>query len=320
MCPANNFFHTFLHYTVEVLPWLALGFLLSGIIHVFVPSGFINRHLGGKGFLPVFKVTIIGMFLPVCCIGSLPIAVTLRKQGVSIGTVLAFIVATPATSISALLVCYALLGFYFTLAIFFSSLVLGLSLGLTANAIGIKAEIKDKPTKEKCPHCKADNEENEDQEKPDIHLTTKDCSESNTRSIFYPKAIEALKYGFWKMPKDLLPEIIAGLFIAALIASFSPVGDFVKEHLSGSIGYLFSLVLGLVMYVCSTASVPMVDAFIRQGLLQGAGLVMLLVGPVTSLSTIFTIRKHFGNYVLLLYILFISVVSLLFGFIFDFIV
>jgi uncharacterized membrane protein YraQ (UPF0718 family) len=63
---------------------------------------------------------------------------------------------------------------------------------------------------------------------------------------------------------------------------FTPVGKFVGGRFGGGLGYLFSLVFGLVMYICSTASVPLVDAFISQGMNIGAGMVLLLVGTVTS--------------------------------------
>jgi uncharacterized membrane protein YraQ (UPF0718 family) len=37
----------FKEYLIEILPVLAIGFLLSGLIHEFVPSGWTERHLGG---------------------------------------------------------------------------------------------------------------------------------------------------------------------------------------------------------------------------------------------------------------------------------
>ena len=40
-----------LHYTIEVLPSLAAGFLISGIVHEFVPTGLVEKHPGGKGII-----------------------------------------------------------------------------------------------------------------------------------------------------------------------------------------------------------------------------------------------------------------------------
>jgi len=108
-----------------------------------------------------------------------------------------------------------------------------------------------------------------------------------------------------------------GLVLAALVSSVYPVGRFVGTYLSGRLGYLFSLVLGIMMYICSTASVPLVNALMSQGLNTGAGMVLLIVGPLTSWSTILVIRKNFGTKVLSYYLVLISTMSLSAGYLFS---
>ena len=125
----TQFFIVFKDYLIEVLPFLAIGFFLSGLIHEFVPTGWVERHLGGKGIKPLLYSTLVGTALPICCIGSLPVAVSLHEKGARLGPVLAFLVATPATSVTALLVCYALLGIKFTAFIFFAVILMGLIIG-----------------------------------------------------------------------------------------------------------------------------------------------------------------------------------------------
>jgi uncharacterized protein len=92
----------------------------------------------------------------------------------------------------------------------------------------------------------------------------------------------------------------------------------IRHNLTGLFGYAFALIFSLVMYICSTATVPLVDAFIRQGLSPGAGMVILLIGPVTSYGTILVLRKEFGMKILLIYLGFISLSSLFLGYIFNF--
>jgi len=104
-----EFFTTFKEYLVEVLPFMIIGFALSGLIHEFIPTRLVERHLGGKGIKPILYSTLVGTLLPVCCIGSLPIALSLHQKGARLGPVLAFLVATPATSITAILVCSGLI-------------------------------------------------------------------------------------------------------------------------------------------------------------------------------------------------------------------
>jgi hypothetical protein len=71
------------------------------------------------------------------------------------------------------------------------------------------------------------------------------------------------------------------------------------------------------MYICSTASVPLVHAFVSQGMNVGAGMVLLLVGPITSWGTILVLRKEFGGRILAVYLAVVFVMSLVLGYCFS---
>jgi hypothetical protein len=111
-----------------------------------------------------------------------------------------------------------------------------------------------------------------------------------------------LKFAFVDMVKEIGPELLLGLALAALVSAIAPVGEFIGRHFGGIFGYLFALCFGLVMYICSTASVPFVHAFVSQGMNIGAGMVLLIVGPITSWGTILVLRKEFGIKILLIYL------------------
>jgi len=285
------------HYAVEVLPSLAAGFFISGIINEFVPTAIINRYLGKKGIMPIIYTTIAGIILPVCCIGSLPVAVGLRKKGVALGPVLAFLVATPATSVTAVIVTWRLLGLGFTLYLCSTVIVMGLILGLIGNTI--KAG-KMRVDADICPNCATGVGEHNHEVK---------TLPARIRSIFV--------YSFIEQPREMGLEIAVGLLLAAAVASVTPIQNIVRNHLAGGLGYIFSLIFGMVMYICSTASVPMVDAFVTSGMNTGAGLVLLLVGPITSYGTILVLKKEFGAKVLALYLFVIVVVSLTAGYLYT---
>jgi len=302
---------------------------LSGLIHEFVPAGWVERHLGGKGIKPLLYSTFVGTILPICCIGSLPVAVSLHRKGARLGAVLAFLVATPATSITALLVCYGLLGIKFTAFIFFAVIIMGLVMGFIGNLIrvkpkasasqntqlatdpvcgmnveigkAVKTEYKGEVYYFCCPHCQQAFETS-----PEEYLGAQSTNIAHRlRHVF--------QYGFVDMVKEIGPELLLGLVLAALVAAITPVGKFVGDYFGGGLGYLFSLVFGLMMYICSTASVPLVHAFISQGMNIGAGMVLLIAGPVTSWGTILVLRKEFGGKTLAVYLLVISTMALVLG-------
>ncbi len=291
----THFVHVFLHYLYEIIPALAIGFFISGMVHELIPEDKVLKYLGSGGVAPVFYSTLIGTLLPVCCWGSLPIAVSFYKKGAKLGPVLAFLVATPATSISALLVAYSVLGIKFAVYIFFAVIIMGITIGLIGNRI--KYTPKSISEKTACPHCETNPEH--------IHSHKKNLKE---------RIVSALKYAYIELPKEIGLELIIGILLAAGVATFVPVGKLIKAFLGGWIGYAFSIVFGIVMYICSTATVPLVDSLMRQGMNPGAGMTLLLIGPVTSYGTILVLRKEYGAKILAIFVTTLVLISLLLGF------
>lgn len=292
-----NFFYSLKHYLIEILPALAVGFFLSGLIHEFIPEKWVGRTLGRGGVVSIFYATIIGAILPICCWGSLPLAISFHKKGSRLGPVLAFLVATPATSVSALLVSFKLLGIKFVIFESFSVIAMGMILGLIGNMFVVPKRAR---AEEICSHCNKTGKH--------AHVFT-----------FTGRIKSSLKFAFYDLPKEIGLEIFIGVILAAAVSSIMPIGVWIKQNLTGVLGYFFALAFSLVMYICSTATVPLVDAFIRQGLGSGAGMVILLAGPVTSYGTILVLRKEFGLRVLVIYVGFLSLSSLVLGYIFSFI-
>lgn len=295
-----NFIHIFLHYLWEVIPALAIGFLISGLVHELIPEDKVLKYLGSGGIAPIFYSTLIGALLPVCCWGSLPIAVSFYKKGAKLGPVLAFLVATPATSVSAFLVAWSVLGLKFAIYIFLAVIVMGVAVGLIGNRIKyIPREI---PGKISCPHCELNPEH----------------ASMHTKKPFKEKCVSALKYAYIELPKEIGVELFIGLILAAAVATFMPVGRLIKLYLGGWFGYAFAIIFGVLMYLCSTASVPLIDSLIRQGMNAGAGMTLLLIGPITSYGTILVLRKEYGMKVLVIFLLSLIIISLILGVGFQF--
>jgi len=291
----EHFIHIFLHYLREVVPALAIGFFISGLVHELIPEDAVLKYLGSGGIRPILYSTLIGTLLPVCCWGSLPIAVSFYKKGARLGPVLAFLVATPATSVSALLVAYSVLGLKFAIYIFFAVIAMGVVTGLIGNTIKYAPR---KPESEiSCPHCEINPEH--------AHLHKKKTAAGKLKS--------ALKYAYIELPKEIGMELFIGLILAAAVATFVPIGRLIKIYLGGWLGYVFAVVFGILMYLCSTASVPLVDSLIRQGMGSGAGMTLLLLGPVTSYGTILVLRKEYGLKVLTIFLASLILLSLILG-------
>jgi len=297
-----EFLRIYWQYCQEIWLTIAIGFLLSGIFYICIPGHFVDKYLGKKGMKPIFLASIVGIILPVCCIGALPIAITLKRKGASLGSVLAFLVATPATSITALIVCWRLLGWSFTIAIFLAAIFMALLMGLVTSGIAFQQKSKDQKMSGDEACCQTSQEPHEN-----VKIIHKKTSPVKA----------ALSYAFITLPKEMGLEILLGIAFASFIVVFDPLQHFIRDYLTGLLGYGAVVVVGLFSYVCSTASVPMADALITSGMSQGQALCYLLVGPITSYGTILVIRKDFGMHVITVYLTIICVVSLFCGITFD---
>ncbi|MFH1594298.1 MAG: permease [Candidatus Omnitrophota bacterium] len=295
----TDFIHTLKYYLIEIIPALGIGFFLSGLVHEFIPSHWINRHLGGRGMKGILYSTLIGTLMPVCCWGSLPIAMSFYMRGASLGPVLAILIATPATSINAIIVTGKFFGLKLAAFLFFSVISIGVTAGIVGNMIKVKRrELPDESCE--CPTCETD----EGKSKPQKRGLSQ-------------RLLSVLKFAYIDMPKRIGVETAIGLLLAAFISTVTPVGYLVKNYLAGSAGYIFSVIFGLAMYMCATMGVPLVYAFVKQGLAIGPGFTLLLIGPITSYGTILVLKKEFGMKILGIYLSLICVTSVLLGYVYS---
>ena len=127
----------FAHVFAMMAPWLVFGFLMAGIIAVWIPRSWVNRMMGGSsGFGGILRAVAIGVPLPVCSCGVLPIAAGLRKHGAGKGPTAALLVSTPQTGIDSILATYALMGPVFAVARPVAAALTGIVGGVVVSAVG----------------------------------------------------------------------------------------------------------------------------------------------------------------------------------------
>ena len=105
------FIESFISLFVEMAPYLLLGFLLAGVLHVWVPKSFYLPKISKPNFKSVLWATLFGIPLPICSCGVIPTAIALRKEGASRGATVSFLISTPSTGADSILATYSIMGF-----------------------------------------------------------------------------------------------------------------------------------------------------------------------------------------------------------------
>jgi uncharacterized membrane protein YraQ (UPF0718 family) len=124
-------------------------------------------------------------------------------------------------------------------------------------------------------------------------------------------------HGFVTLPRDIGKPLLIGLAIAAALSEALPE-NFLADTLGTGIGaMLIMMAVGIPLYVCATASVPVAAALILQGITPGAALVFLITGPATNAAGLAVLWKTLGRRTAIVYLVTVAVCALAAGLLFD---
>jgi uncharacterized membrane protein YraQ (UPF0718 family) len=303
-------------------PYLLFGFFVAGLLSVFVSQKLVERHLGGRGFLPVLKATLLGIPLPLCSCGVIPVAMSLHKHGASKGSTVSFLLSTPQTGVDSILVTYSLLGPVFAIFRPLAALVTGLVGGMLVNLFGQEVGRASPLAKDsRAEDLGASNPQSEIRnpklEGSQSAQNTEPCCCCHHAVTPMRKLLDGMKYGFVSLPRDIGKPLLVGLAIAALISLIVPNDFFAARLGRGLPAMLVMMLIGIPLYVCASASVPVAAAMILKGLSPGAALVFLITGPGTNAAGLATIWNTLGRRTAILYLLTVAGCALAAGILLD---
>lgn len=93
----------------------------------------VKQQLGTKSPLALLKVTLLGMLLPICDCGTVPIGISLYYSGAYLGPVLNFVTSTPMINPASVILSYGILGPQLTLIYVIAGFIIPMLVGLVAN-------------------------------------------------------------------------------------------------------------------------------------------------------------------------------------------
>jgi uncharacterized membrane protein YraQ (UPF0718 family)/copper chaperone CopZ len=281
----------------EMAPYLLFGFLFAGILSAYISPEFIERHLGKRGIMSIFKASLFGVPLPLCSCGVLPVAASLRKSGASKGATASFLLSTPQTGVDSILVTFSLLGPIFAIFRPIAAFLKGLIGGLLVEFFAEKNDI------------------------PQNNIRPNECTDSACCSSMPAKGGKLkhiLEYGFITLPADIAKTLLIGLLIAGLISALVPENFFANTIGHGIWEMLIMMAIGIPMYVCATASVPIAAALVlTAGVSPGAALVFLMTGPATNAAAIAIVWKLLGKRTAIIYLFSVAAMALASGYLLD---
>lgn len=272
-------------------PYLLFGFLIAGVLKVFVPKDKYIGQISKPNFRSVLWAALAGVPLPLCSCGVIPTGMSLRKEGASKGATVSFLISTPQTGVDSIAATYSLLGLPFAIVRPAAAFISGLVGGFATNKF-------DKTI-----------------DKYDIVN-----SERKNDTSYKNKLFQVFRYAFVEMLQNIGKWLLVGILIAWLIAIFLPENIFTTYLNNPLLNMLLVLAVAIPTYTCATGSIPMAAVLMMKGLSPGAALVFLMAGPATSIASMTVLGKMLGKKTLLIYLATIISGAMIFGLVIDYLV
>jgi len=411
---------------IQMAPYLLFGFIVSGFLYVMIPRSLIIKHLKPNKTSSIFKAAVMGVPLPLCSCGVIPVAAHLRKQGANKSATVSFLASTPSTGADSIFATYSLMGPVYAIfrpidALFsgvlagvlvkwlnagkdhgihvsqqqapvspsFSvaskvallraqpSSVLNISEPLSVSGASTSSCCSSEPvvTKEAIESCCSSESVVTEKatesccSSSESVVTEKDtascCSSSESgvtekaiasccsssepvvaekvsdsgcsssepatpasgccaskeevkKSLVFSEKIKvAVNYGLFELIDDTKKWILIGIVVGGVLSWGIPEELAHYWMAYPALSYLSMLLIGLPMYVCATASIPIATALLMNGLSPGAALVFLAVGPATNTATIAFLSSSMGKKNMFIYVFSISFSAIILGIIMD---
>lgn len=267
----GDFFQSWVELTWQMLYessfLLLIGFVLAGIIRAIITPQNLSRLFGRGRLTQIFTSSVVGVPLPLCSCSVLPVAAQLKRSGLSRAGTVSFLISTPETGADSIALSVRLLGPVFAAVRPIAALITALAAGLVTGLLN-----PDNPG-----------------------------SAQISMAVAEEKGAGSLPARLWQgqvyVMTDMLPELAYYLFwgyvLAGLAAALIPT-DLLQSGLPIWLQYLGVIVVSLPVYVCATSSTPLAAVLLSLGLMPGAVLTFLLVGPATNLTSLVVQKAILG--------------------------
>ncbi|MCW5893023.1 MAG: SO_0444 family Cu/Zn efflux transporter [bacterium] len=282
--------------------WILVGFVVAGILHVWVDPSRLARHLGDRSLGAALRGAVIGAPIPLCSCAVLPAAIELRKKGASREATLSFLITTPEVGVDAVAFTTA----YFGPVMGVIRPLVAIVTGVVAGALSLRMPDDGRPLA--APPCRVhpdgapapdaahdhDHDHDEHAHHGHDHGDPLAADAPATPETFVQKLRRGMRYSFVDLFDDLGFWLAFALVLTGFLSALLPA-DFFDTYFPSSIAAMaLMVVLGAPMYVCASASTPLAAMFVAKGASAGAALVFLLVGPPMNGATLATVRRFLG--------------------------
>lgn len=274
----------------QIFPYWVLGMVLGSAVSVFLKDRLhkIFRILGEKklGVFGIFIASILGIVLPLCMYGTVPIVASFSRSGIKDDWLAAFMMSSILLN-PQLIIYSGALGTIALVERIISCYLAGVVAGLLVRMFYKKKVFFD--------FSGFDD--------PKSHDTTPNILLRFLKNLGRNIKVTGLCF-------------LVGIVLSAVFQRYVPV-DMMTNLFGGNKawGILMAATIGVPLYACGGGTIPILQGWLWNGMSLGGAAAFMLTGPATKITNIGAVKIVLGIKKFTIYIAYIMTFSLLTGFI-----
>ena len=275
--------------------YIVISFFIAGLIHEFVGIDQMKKFaIGSTKISGILATTIVGMIIPICSCGTIPLGISMYYSGAYLGPVLTFMTSSPMINPIAIVLSYGLLGKEIATIYLITGFFAPFLIGIISNKFA-GPELYYKPAYEN-----ANKRIELDKEKKSV----------------LEKIKSGLHWSFFELSIVISKFTISGMLIAGVLFSIVPQ-EMIQKYLGnpGAISLLGITVVACLMYVCAVGHIPFIAAIVASGAAPGVAITFLMAGCATNIAELISIRKLIGKRAVIIYATSVILLSEIVGYI-----
>lgn len=283
----------FLGITVEAFPFLIIGVCFSVLVELFIKSEWILKIVPKNRFISHPLIAVIGVFMPVCECGNVPVARRFLMHKFTVSQTITFLLAAPIINPITFISTLEAFNFDKSVAIYrvVAAYVIAVFVGIL---ISFKKNQEDFLT-ESMVH--------------EIDI----CEHDHSHEGKFEKGLEVFKNEFFTTAKLLM----IGALIAALTQTLLPRSVIESVGSSPTLSILAMLILAFIVSICSNIDAFFALAYVNTFTL-GSLITFLVFGPMIDMKILTMLKSTFKTKLLIFLTVIVALLSALAGLLFNY--
>lgn len=293
-----NTFVVTIKYFVTIMAELIVLFIGISTIIAFVlmhvPQERLKKWMSGRGILGNIIAVLFGAVTPFCACSTVPITVGLLEAGVSFGTVMSFVIASPLMDPLVFIMLGTMMGWNVAVIFLLLTSVISIIAGVLLDKIGWADQVK--------------------------HVRIKGNLHGHEEEV--PKSFLAkLKKSFlraWEDFKGIFIYMVIGVAIGAAIYGYLPEALLTKvAGPNNPFAVIVVALIGLPLYIRVESAIPIGLAMINKGASIGSVIALIISGAGAAIPELTMFSKIFRKKVIVAFIVIVFVMAVMSGLIIN---